>query len=276
MPALKDFAFSLYLSSGFVPLRDFLRARRGLARAVVLCYHRIGQPDVLTTSPEKFARDLAFLQANHECLTVQELCRKLRSGKALARPLAAVTFDDGYRDNYTLGVPLLQAAGVPATFFVSTGFMSTTRVFEHDKEAQQDFPKLTWDDLRAMQNDGFEIGSHTVNHADMGQVNEAQLQTELQESLMALNQELGVSPRAFAFPYGKPQNMTQRAISLARETGYYAVMAAYGGDNTRGTDGFPLQRVDAGNGLMNEKAWQTRISGFDPDYLRYRRQPLAK
>ena len=138
------------------------------------------------------------------------------------------------------------------------------------KMKRSDFPKLTWDDLRAMQNDGFEIGSHTINHADMGAISQEKLEAELQVSLAALSRELGERPRAFAFPYGKPRNVPLRAIGATRRAGYYAAFSAYGGDNAPGADLFRLRRVDAGNGLMNHTAWQARLAGFDPDFWRYK------
>jgi peptidoglycan/xylan/chitin deacetylase (PgdA/CDA1 family) len=269
MPALKNVAFQIFLKSGFVPLRDVFAARQGQARAIILCYHRIGNADVLTTPPENFQRDLEYLKSHFQCLPLADLCARLKSGH-LDAPTAVVTFDDGYRDNFTHGVPLLKAAQIPATFFVSTGFMSTQRVFAHDEHEPQDFPKLTWDDLRTMQNDGFEIGSHTVNHADMGAISQEKLETELQESLATLQRELGERPRAFAFPYGKPRNVPLRAIGAARRAGYYAALSAYGGDNKPDADLFRLRRIDAGNGLMNHIAWQARLAGCDPDFWRFK------
>ena len=272
----KSVVFSLYLYSGGVQLRDVILAKLGRARAVVLCYHRIGGCDVLTRPTEEFRRDLDYLKARYECISLLELCQRLQTGKALKRPIAAVTFDDGYRDNYTEAVPALQSAGIPATFFVATGFMGTERDFPHDLcpngEAHADvpnrYPKLTWDDLRAMQDAGFEIGSHTVNHTDLGRADEATIQRELYDSLATLNQELGERPRAFAFPWGKPRNISAKALEIARQVGYYAVVSAYGGANTRGANPFGIRRVDAGNGYMDQLAWRARLAGLDPDYLR--------
>ena len=270
--ALKDNFYSLYLRSGYLPLRDALRATTGRARAVVLCYHRVGERDVLTTTPDDFRRDMKYLRSRYECVALRDLCQQLRSGRPLRHPMVAVTFDDGYRDNFTHAVPILQEIQIPATFFVSTGFMSTDRVFAHDEDDAKIFPNMTWDDLRSMQAAGFEIGAHTINHADLGQADADQLRSEIDEPLATLNRELGVQPRAFAFPYGKPHNMTAQAVQLAREAGYYAVMSAYGGDNARGAHGFPLQRVDAGNGLLGWAAWRARVSGLDADYLRLKLQ----
>lgn len=269
MSVLKNLAFELFLHSGIAQGRDFWDARNQQARAIILCYHRIGEPDVLTTTPENFERDLAYLKNHFQCLSLADLCAGLQNGH-LNSPAAVVTFDDGYRDNFTNAVPLLKAAQVPATFFVSTGFMSTSHVFEHDKHESRDFPKMTWDDLRVMQNDGFEIGSHTVNHAHMGALSIDKLEAELQESLATLNRELTIRPRAFAFPFGKPRHIPNRAIGAAHRAGYYSALSAYGGDNRPGADLFRLRRIDAGNGLMPHTAWQARLAGCDPDYWRYK------
>lgn len=266
-------------------VRDALLAAMGRARVVVLCYHRIGGCDVLTRPAPEFRRDLEYLQRHFECLTLCELCRRLRSGAPLRRRLAAVTFDDGYRDNYTNAVPALQAAGVPATFFVSTGFMSTDCIFPHDIElaarrgaadtvTAETFPKLTWDDLRAMQAAGFEIGSHTVHHTNMGQADDATIERELRDSLAALQRELGDRPRAFAFPYGKPTDIARRALRGVQQAGYYAAVFAYGGANTRGTDPYAIQRLDAGNGYLSAAGLRARLAGLDPDYLRYKRRGI--
>ena len=269
MIAPKELAFQLFLRSGYTPMRDTLGSRTHQARAVILCYHRIGEADVLTTTPDRFRRDLEHLQSHFHCLPLSELCAHLKQGE-LNRPTAVVTFDDGYRDNFTLAAPILKAAQVPATFFVSTGFMNTQKVFPHDRHEERDFPKMAWDDLRALQSDGFEIGSHTVNHADMGALSQEKLEWELSDSLATLNQELGERPRAFAFPFGKPRNVPVRAIGASRSAGYYAAFSAYGGENRPGADLFRLRRIDAGNGLMNPTAWQARLAGFDPDFWRYK------
>jgi len=246
---------------------------------VVLCYHRIGGCDVLTKPTEEFRHDLEYLKQHYECITLFDLCERLRQNIPLKRRVAVVTFDDGYRDNYTEAVPVLQSLGVPATFFVSTGFMSTERVFPHDLELAERngaapasvagrFPKLTWDDLRAMQEAGFEIGSHTVEHTSLGQSDEATVKRELQDSLATLKQELGERPRAFAFPFGKPRDISRQALQVVQQAGYYAALFAYGGMNTRGSTPFGIQRMDAGNGLLGSLAWRARVAGLDPDYLR--------
>lgn len=268
---------AVYLHSGYVGLRDLVLSRTGRARAVVLYYHRIGGRDLLTKPVAEFRRDLLYLKRRYECVTLSELCRRLRSGAPLKRRMVVVTFDDGYRDNYTAAMPVLSEVGVPATFFVSTGFIGTTREFPHDEEIvceseiqdheRHSFQKLTWDDLRAMEEHGFEIGSHTVNHTNLGIADQQTVERELTESLEILNRELGERPRAFAFPWGNPENIPAAAFESVADAGYYTSVSAYGGFNTRGSNPLHIQRIDAGNGRMNWLSLRARIAGFDPDYL---------
>jgi peptidoglycan/xylan/chitin deacetylase (PgdA/CDA1 family) len=271
---VKDAALFIYLYSGYVPLRDCLLALLGRSRVVVLCYHRVGPGDVLTKPPAEFRRELAYLKSHFECIGFAELCARLREDRPFRKRAAVITFDDGYRDNYTAAVPALREAGLTATFFVATGYIGTERVFPHDEAspgrngAHRLHPKLTWEDLRAMEAAGFEIGSHTVEHTDLGRADEATMERELCESLAALNRELGERPRAFAFPWGKPQNIPASSPGAIGQAGYYAAASAYGGANTRGRNLFNVRRSDAGNGQMSWLAVRARLAGFDPDYFR--------
>jgi peptidoglycan/xylan/chitin deacetylase (PgdA/CDA1 family) len=268
-------AFGMYMYSGYVPLRDAVFAGLGYARALVLCYHRIGARDVMSKPIHEFRRDLEHLSRKYDCVTLADLYRKLEKGEPMRRPTAVVTFDDGYRDNYTHGVPVLEAVGVPATFFVSTGFIGADRVFPHDAggegSAETDrYPNLSWDDLRVMQEAGFEIGSHTVDHVDLGRAEGPALEREVKQSLAELNGRLGTRSRAFAFPWGQPRNISPDALMAVRQAGYYTAVTMYGGGNARKTDPSVIHRTDAGNGEVGWLAWRARMAGLDPGRCRRR------
>ena len=64
---------------------------------------------------------------------------------------------------------ILAEFGLAATFFVPTGFIETDHVFAWDMHLPR-LANLTWDDVREMSERGFEIGSHTVTHANLGRV----------------------------------------------------------------------------------------------------------
>jgi peptidoglycan/xylan/chitin deacetylase (PgdA/CDA1 family) len=102
--------------------------RIGAWRGVlVLNYHRIGDPsqslldrDLWSARPDEFADQVAFLTRNFELVGAEELGPDLVRARGRH---ALVTFDDGYRDNYTVAYPILRDHGARATFFLTTGFL---------------------------------------------------------------------------------------------------------------------------------------------------------
>jgi peptidoglycan/xylan/chitin deacetylase (PgdA/CDA1 family) len=98
-------------------------------RLLIVCYH--GVVDDASTvrhwlllRRSAFARQLDFLQRCFEVRALDEAIAELRAG-ALERPTAAITFDDGYRNNLTVALPELRARRLPATVFLSTGLIGT-------------------------------------------------------------------------------------------------------------------------------------------------------
>lgn len=101
-------------------------------RFLVLTYHRVlAAPDpLLPAEPDarEFAAHLDFLRSSFNVLTLAEAISK-QAHDCLPPRALCITFDDGYRNNYELALPLLLERGMVATFFVSTGFLGTGRMF---------------------------------------------------------------------------------------------------------------------------------------------------
>jgi peptidoglycan/xylan/chitin deacetylase (PgdA/CDA1 family) len=269
---LKKAFYYVYLYSGYVAVRDFLLALLGRSQIVVLNYHRVEGRDTVSKPIEHFIRDINYLARRYRCISFAELIELLQPGRPLRGTYRVITFDDGYRDNFTLAYPALTKAKVPAIFFVSTGFIGTDRTFPYDTpipgvSAPLRRPNMTWDDLREMQAGGYEIGSHTVNHANLGLADLNTIRSELTESMATLNSELGARPRAFAFPWGTPDAVPEAAFPEIKNAGYYAAAVVGGGCNRAGGDPFRIRRIDAGNGSVGWLELRVRMAGFDPDHF---------
>ena len=92
----------------------------------VLCYHSVNSvpnPESDPMTPECFERHLAYLNAHHTVVSFASLIDALCEGRRLPPDAVAITFDDGYRDNYEVVYPLLKKYETPATMFVVTGFV---------------------------------------------------------------------------------------------------------------------------------------------------------
>jgi peptidoglycan/xylan/chitin deacetylase (PgdA/CDA1 family) len=117
------------------------RAARQLRRrfrpgAVILMYHRIidcpDDPYGVYVSPANFAAHLKHLQQNYQTMRLVELVAALRQG-ALPQHAVALTFDDGKVDTYSEAYPYLASARIPATVFVTTGYVDRCCEFWDDK-----------------------------------------------------------------------------------------------------------------------------------------------
>jgi peptidoglycan/xylan/chitin deacetylase (PgdA/CDA1 family) len=117
------------------------------------------------------------------------------------------------------------------TLFVSTEHITEGTRFHHDvRKGRGDFRPLTWDELRIMRDEGFEIGSHTRTHFDCGSTDVAVLREEIAGSRLELERRLGIPIESFSFPFGLRHNMSAEAVKIAEEN-YKYVFSAYGGTN---------------------------------------------
>lgn len=101
------------------------------AKLSIVIYHRVlPEPDLLLGSGgvENFEKKLGFLARNFNVLPLYEGINRLRNGTLPARA-ACITFDDGYADNAEIALPLLQKQGLPATFFIASGFLNGGRMW---------------------------------------------------------------------------------------------------------------------------------------------------
>lgn len=109
---------------------------RSSIRGLILAYHRVialkQDPQLLAVTPENFKEQLDVL--NREFVPKSLIA--ISDAKRQSRPLVALTFDDGYADNYQFAKPLLEMANVPATFFVASGFIDGDREFYWDELEQ--------------------------------------------------------------------------------------------------------------------------------------------
>src|SRR5947199_8792924 len=95
--------------------------------AVIVAFHRVQEPagsDGLTIGVAMFERYCRFFRRHFRVVSLRDLVHRLERGLALDRDLA-ITFDDGYRDNFENAVPVLEKLSLPATFFVVSQWIGT-------------------------------------------------------------------------------------------------------------------------------------------------------
>lgn len=194
---------------------------------LVLCYHALspGWSADLSTTPERFEAQLRLLLGRGwRAVTFTEAVTGPPSGKVFA-----VTFDDAFRSVQTLGLPILQRLGIPATMFVPTAFPDSGGPLrwpgvDHwlDGPDAHELEPMSWEELRALADAGWELGAHTVTHPHLTQTGDAQLAEELARSKADVERELGRPCSSIAYPYG---DVDARVVAATRAAGYQAAGA---------------------------------------------------
>jgi peptidoglycan/xylan/chitin deacetylase (PgdA/CDA1 family) len=108
---------------------------------LVLCYHRVvedvrrypGNAPAMLVGRRTLERQLGWVGRRYRFVGLDELARALESGERPRRPVAAVTFDDGYADVHSVGFPLLARMGIPFAVFVPTDWIGTDALQVHDE-----------------------------------------------------------------------------------------------------------------------------------------------
>jgi peptidoglycan/xylan/chitin deacetylase (PgdA/CDA1 family) len=213
--------------------------------AVVVAFHRIRdthEPDALSIGVETFERYCEFFQRHFRVVPLRNIVGMLERHEP-ARHELAITFDDGYRDNFENAVPILERFGLPATFFVVSQWIGTDVVPWWDRQAGVRYPWMSWPEVQALQQRGFHIGAHTRTHVDLGAVTGAAAELEILGARRDLESGLGAAVDLFAYPYGRQDNVTEENRTLVRASGFRCCCSCFGGVVANGTDPFHLARI---------------------------------
>jgi peptidoglycan/xylan/chitin deacetylase (PgdA/CDA1 family) len=124
------------LCRGRIPALAFT-ARRHLRRPTltILAYHNIAEAapdypfdaDIIDATPAQFRAELDLVSRHFSVIGLDQLLAA-RAGGSLPPNPALITFDDGYKSNHDLVLPVLRQRGLPAVFFIATNFVDERRV----------------------------------------------------------------------------------------------------------------------------------------------------
>jgi peptidoglycan/xylan/chitin deacetylase (PgdA/CDA1 family) len=259
-----------YLAS--LPLRRRQAAQReaiGASPITVLFYHRVADehPNDWTISTARFKAQITWLRERFEIISLADAQQRIGSG-VNRRPAVCITFDDGYADNCREAVPWLISEKLPFAYFVSTAHVIQQRPFKHDAKRGVPLAPNTSDQLREMAAANVELGAHTRNHVDCGQIDDdEQLHNEIVGSKRDLEQMIDRAVRYFAFPYGLHANLTEAAFRIAFAAGFWGVCSAYGDYNVPGDDPFHIHRIHG------DPSWPRFRNALTVDPRKFRRVP---
>lgn len=201
-------------------------------RRVVLVYHSIHPSSWdFSSPPELFESHLEWLRDECEVVPLRDLIAS-RSGEPPAKPLVALTFDDGYEDNHAHAMPLLARHGLPATFFVTAGLIDGDRDVRERfgtivRRDPGDLRFMSWSQLREMTSAGMEIGNHTYSHRNLARLAPAEVDEEVGRARSLLSEHLGTDVDLFAYPFGRPRvHFTPSVERIVEQHGHAIGLAA--------------------------------------------------
>lgn len=289
----------------------------------ILIYHRVlpkpdplrgGEPDAA-----RFEQQMRYLAEYFSVLPLREAVMRLRAGD-LPRRTCCITFDDGYADNLTVALPILEKYHLPATVFVATGYLDGGRMFNDavidaigatsrnnldlegvdlgrhalvspeqrrtaiaaileklkyrtptQREADVarlvelcgcgDLPRdimLSSAQVGELARRGVEIGGHTVSHAILTTLDDAQARTEIRLGKERLESLTNRPVTTFAYPNGRPQrDYSINHAAMMRELDFaLAVSTAHGVANMN-SDCFQLPRFTPWDATLTK--WSARM-----------------
>jgi peptidoglycan/xylan/chitin deacetylase (PgdA/CDA1 family) len=206
--------------------------RRAKRFPIVVLFHHLtcDRPKFMAIPTAEFARHVRYLKRHYRIVSLQDAIGLLRQGD-VAMPTVVLTFDDGYADNLLGLRAVAELERVPVTICVCTEHVSDRSELAHDiARGERGFRSMGWEDVLFLQRRGFTIASHTRTHFDCGHGDLRTLADEIAGSKRDLESVLGQPMEIFAFPKGRPANMSPLACELAVQH-YPVVMSASGGAN---------------------------------------------
>ncbi len=247
----------------WAPCRNAVRRLLGRAHVVVLMYHRVSDDykDSVTVGKSQFARQLRILKQRMPVVGIGTLLAE--QGRRRWKACAAITFDDGYEDNYEAS-KVLRALELPCAFFISTRIVGTDQAFPHDlRRLGHRVPALRWSQIREMAEWGFEFGNHTATHQNLGQLSLEEARAEIQAAQEDLLREVGSAGRGswLAYPFGKPQDIRSDVRQALQDLGVECCLSAYGGTNPPDLNPMDIRRQGVDH-TFSDLAFKAVLEGW--------------
>lgn len=169
------------------------------------------------------------LNNGYRFVTIDEAYNIINNGKQQKQPFVCLTFDDGYKDNYTTALPLLERLNVPFAVYVTTGFVDNKLPMWWYPDQQLG---LSLDELTSLDNEPLcTIGAHTISHPMLDSLSNDEQKKEIIDSKTILEQWLGHPVKHFSYPHGVYNDTTRQIV---KEAGFSTSLRAWGGTIRRG------------------------------------------
>ncbi|OIO34763.1 MAG: hypothetical protein AUJ70_00265 [Candidatus Omnitrophica bacterium CG1_02_40_15] len=216
----------------------------------IIMYHNIDENSLtsrLSVLPDSFKRQMCFLKNHHyNVVKLEDLANMVKKNRFPSKTIA-ITFDDGYENNYTSAYPVLKKLGLQATIFIIPAMIGTDGY-------------LTWGQVIEMSESGFiAIGSHTMTHPWLPTQPTQKQDSEIRDSKFAIKSHLNKEIGAFSYPLGGFNKDVREKVINA---GYNIAVATNPGKRYPKHDLFAMKRLRISSTSDNLFVFWFEITGF--------------
>lgn len=231
----------------------------------IIMYHSVNpkvlpEMESLIVSPNTFERQMRFLKEWHyNVVPLESIADFIKNKKKVPSRTIAITFDDGYKDNYTYAFPILKKYNLPATIFIVVNEVDSARL-----------DRLNWREIKAMENSGLiTVGSHCLDHIPLTDIkSEKNLISQIFDSKKIIEEKLGKPVTMFCYPIGRFNDKVRRLII---DAGYKLSVVTNPGGKYPNDDIFVLKRLKISENARNLFIFWVETSGFY-NFMREHRQ----
>jgi peptidoglycan/xylan/chitin deacetylase (PgdA/CDA1 family) len=230
----------------------------------ILMYHMV-YPDApyehrLAVSEKTFERQMRFLKTHkYNVVPLSQVPALLAPGAKVPARSLAITFDDGYKDNYTWAFPILKKYGIPVTVFLI-----------YDEVGRKDNDRLYWEQIKEMHSSGLvTFGSHTLGPVPLVKLPPEEARRQIFESKRKFEEKLGVPVEMFSYPEGM---FTPEIVQMVKDAGYTLAVATKPGRRYARDDLFLLKRVRIAENAGNLLVFWFESSGYYSFFKEWRRK----
>ncbi|TRZ96499.1 polysaccharide deacetylase family protein [bacterium] len=230
----------------------------------ILMYHSVtpkAKPGYrLAVTPKTFERQMRFLKQNHyRVMPLEDIISLIKEKRKIPAKTVAITFDDGYKDNFNYAFPILKRYQLPAAIFV---------IIQELGRPQND--RLSWSQIKEMQDSGLiTIGSHTIGPEPLINIKpEEELKRQIFDSKRILEEKLGRPVNLFSYPEGRFNQQIKDLVIAAK---YKGAVATTPGKKYPRDDVFILKRLRISENNANLCIFWAEVSGYYKFFLELRK-----
>lgn len=201
----------------------------------------------LSVTPENFEKQVKWFYDNgFKTLTLSQYFSLIAEQKEIPQKSVLITIDDGYRDFFENGAPILNRYNMTATIFIITGSVG--------------YPAyMDWDQIKLLSDQGFEFGSHSISHPKLTSLKDDKLKEELIDSKKKIENETGKNVNFFCYPMGY---FDSRVEIATRNAGYKGALTTMSGSRVSNKNMFELPRFRVTHTMVGDSfVWLINSAG---------------